>query len=769
MSKKRGRTTKTFDDDDASSPKSKKKKYERKQTKMFVDEVENSEKVSKSEMLNQTLQKQKVKDLRDELTKRGLSKQGRKSDLIERLVVAMVEEDEKNREDAAQRKKLEKEEEEQKRKQEERVEEEEKARREKEEEEEKRRREKEEKTKQVFGDDDEDDDDVQINDESVSTTTTDPKIKRRKRSRWGDNMGDNTSDNTNGTSSTEKETTTKTTTTTTTTTIPKKDIPRNDAQNHDVNFWSALLQDASRLTISDAEEKYERVLKKYPSHAMYWRVYADHCLREGDFDRVASIFRRALPLCRQVELYVLYIQFIKSKPLEGVEEMDEHEKRTKRRDTIEKAYEFSLKRVGQSLYSYPLWNSYFDFLEAEDSASIGSMNEQFVRSSRLIKTRRWYQSAVGSPFRGVEKIWERYVDFEKSTGSGVTNLGKVEPKHKTARHALGKKEGMWNGVSKDALPQPPDGSNKEKQQIVNWIDIINYEKRNPLHRSPSEHREDVRLVYHQCLSVMRYHVKIWHDFVDYERSVCVSETEGNKIASEIYRQAFNTLTDSVILGLALAGIEELRKVSDGDEDADPKAVFEQLWKNAPCALVFVEYQRMERRLSGVKAARLVFRRARKHERCTWQVFASAARLEFHSNNEIDAARNIFELGMKQYSNVADYVLAYADLLNCFNDNNNLRALFERSIPVFMESGERKDAMRIWDRYVRFEAQNCRNGGNVKTVARVMRRWKEAMPEEDGLKTLRASTYKYRFHGLGKEYDSDVDKFYMSHSTVLSFE
>ena len=60
---------------------------------------------------------------------------------------------------------------------------------------------------------------------------------------------------------------------------------------------------------------------------MYWRIYADHCLREGDFDRVASIFRRALPVCRQVDLFVLYVQFVKTRPLEGSEEMDEEVKR----------------------------------------------------------------------------------------------------------------------------------------------------------------------------------------------------------------------------------------------------------------------------------------------------------------------------------------------------------------------------------------------------------------------------------------------------------
>ena len=99
--------------------------------------------------------------------------------------------------------------------------------------------------------------------------------------------------------------------------------------------------------------------------------------------------------------------------------MDEEEKRTKRQETIQKAYEFSLRRVGQSLHAFPLWNDFFDFLEADDDFSIGMMNEQYVRSGRVIKTRKWYQVAIASPFLGVEKIWNRYTQFEKDEGGNV--------------------------------------------------------------------------------------------------------------------------------------------------------------------------------------------------------------------------------------------------------------------------------------------------------------------------------------------------------------
>ena len=124
--------------------------------------------------------------------------------------------------------------------------------------------------------------------------------------------------------------------------------------------------------------------------------------------------------------------------------------------------------------------------------------------------------------------------------------------------------------------------------------------------------------------------------------------------------------------------------------------------------------------------------------------------------------------MKRYSDMMDYVLAYADLLSSMNDNNNLRALFERTIPTLMEQEDRDAAMRVWDRYVRFEAQESKNGGNIKTMERVMRRWREAMPDAEELKSLRASTYRYRFLGLVPN-ENYVDNFFMTHSPSLSFE
>ena len=266
MSKKRGRTRKI--DDDVASPK-RKKKFERKTTKEFVDVS-----VSKLEMLKTTLGKKKVKELREELENRGLDKKGKKAILIERLAEAMVEEEEKRKAEIAKRK----------REQEEAAAAAAAAK-------EKEMLESEEKKLKM---------DEESTKEDTTTTTNDPRTKRRKKSRWG------------GTASAASTTTTTTTATTTTTievTPPpeqaQKTVPKNDNENHDINYWSALLQSASSSSsLAEAAPKYERVVKKYPSTSMYWRIYADHCLREGNFDRVASIFRRALPVCRQVDLFV---------------------------------------------------------------------------------------------------------------------------------------------------------------------------------------------------------------------------------------------------------------------------------------------------------------------------------------------------------------------------------------------------------------------------------------------------------------------------------
>jgi cleavage stimulation factor subunit 3 len=84
-----------------------------------------------------------------------------------------------------------------------------------------------------------------------------------------------------------------------------------------------------------------------------------------------------------------------------------------------------------------------------------------------------------------------------------------------------------------------------------------------------------------------------------------------------------------------------------------------------------------RRTEGAKAARIVFRKARENPRSKFHVFIAAALSEYLCSRDKNVAFKIFELGLKKYSSVPEYVLAYVDYLSHLNEDNNIRVLFER--------------------------------------------------------------------------------------------
>nr|XP_054774359.1 cleavage stimulation factor subunit 3-like [Lytechinus pictus] len=122
-----------------------------------------------------------------------------------------------------------------------------------------------------------------------------------------------------------------------------------------------------------------------------------------------------------------------------------------------------------------------------------------------------------------------------------------------------------------------------------------------------------------------------------------------------------------------------------------------------------------RRAEGIKAARTVFKKAREDPRSKYHVFVAAALMEYYCSKDSQVAFKIFELGLKKYGNVPEYILAYVDYLSHLNEDNNTRVLFERvltsgSLPQ-EQSGE------IWLRFEDFESTS----GDLASIIKVEKR------------------------------------------------
>ena len=97
-----------------------------------------------------------------------------------------------------------------------------------------------------------------------------------------------------------------------------------------------------------------------------------------------------------------------------------------------------------------------------------------------------------------------------------------------------------------------------------------------------------------------------------------------------------------------------------------------------------------------------------------------ALMEWQLNKETTVARNIFEMGMTKYGTDAPFLQEYLKFLMDLNEENNIRALFERAITQIQP----EKAREIWNMYLTFEF----NYGDLATIEKIETRRAAIYPE-----------------------------------------
>ena len=124
-------------------------------------------------------------------------------------------------------------------------------------------------------------------------------------------------------------------------------------------------------------------------------------------------------------------------------------------------------------------------------------------------------------------------------------------------------------------------------------------------------------------------------------------------------------------------LEQAKKLKDCQQ------LYIKLQEDTAKPIVWIQYQRFIRRngdvcgkkglnhdeKSKIDCARKIFTKARKSKdsSCTWHVYVSAANMELYCNKQAKIAQNIFELGLKKFNTVLEFVLEYIKFLIKQND------------------------------------------------------------------------------------------------------
>eukprot|EP00117_Sycon_ciliatum_P001279 scpid51332/ scgid7007/ Cleavage stimulation factor subunit 3; CF-1 77 kDa subunit; Cleavage stimulation factor 77 kDa subunit len=413
------------------------------------------------------------------------------------------------------------------------------------------------------------------------------------------------------------------------------------------------------------------------------------------------------------------------------------------REKMTQAYEFALTKVGQDIGSTQIWVDYIAFLRAGDASG------SFAENQKIASIRRVYQRVCSSPILNIDPLWKEYNVFEQ-------NVNKVLAKKlcderardfKNALRVAKEAEHLFRDVEKGTPSVPPGTLADEQQQLRLWKKIIAWEKTNPCRSdNPATVKRRVMFTYEQCLLVFGHHPDIWYEAAHFLSESArgltdKSDTLGKEWLDEVtvfFERAIGLfMSRNQLVHFAYADFEQSRMHYDKCHE-----IYTRLIKSlgdTDHSLTYVQYMKFARQAEGMKAARLVFKKAREDQQCAHPAFVAAALMEYACSKDKTIAIKIFELGLKRFATELEYVKAYLQFMISLNEDNNTRVLFERLVGGLAEDKSRE----LWDIFRRFES----SVGDLSSLLKVEKRMTEVFSKSIENCEAPLIVDRYRFLGL----------------------
>ncbi|KAK4688663.1 cleavage stimulation factor subunit 3, partial [Tremellales sp. Uapishka_1] len=534
----------------------------------------------------------------------------------------------------------------------------------------------------------------------------------------------------------------------------------------------------TKTEIVDARAWYNAIAVENPTATQPLLALINLELSLSNFPQVEELFAKALKgslggvkAAADVNIWKAYLHYIRRQnPVtEGSPNIEQA------RATVAQAYEFALKECGNDKESGDIWQEYITYLSEATSKNTWETQQQ------QDNLRKVYQRAVCIPLNNVESLWKAYDSFESGLNKLTAKkfLAERSPAYMTARTALRELRSLTDSLPHPVLPAHPSFTDSDRMLVAAWKAYLKWEEGNPLVIEDEELlRARIGYAMRKCLGEMRHYPELWF----YVYAATYKNQSGNADEALAYLKAgVEVCPKSFLLSFAYAEMEEDRKnyavchatfeslisrlapeidelkvqvaadvavakgpeinaLPDGDEMAVTRLQEERENRGkkvadtlgigvdeamAGLSLVWIMYMRFARRAEGIKAARLVFGKARKSPHTTWQCYEASAMMEYHTNKDSAVAIRIFEFGLKLFAENVAYVIKYLRFLLHINDDTNARALFERSalkIPA-------DKARPLWDAWARYEYMY----GDLAAVHKLETRFTEMFPNDSALK------------------------------------
>lgn len=320
-----------------------------------------------------------------------------------------------------------------------------------------------------------------------------------------------------------------------------------ESDQWNADAWIALMNEVQLLPIADAREHYEAFFMQFPTSGRWWKLYAEHELREKQYERVQEIIKKSLMQlrCPNMDLWRFYLDFTKVVKLDvAVDSKDAAAIATARQLMVD-AFELAIERVGGSIDAASIWQMYLNFVQEEQDPQA------------FLNVRKLYHRIIMVPLNGMETIWRDYEKFERAIPNNealAQNFFKVfRPKFDAAKAVLRDRKKLYDQVNLNVLAVPSTNSRADAADMAKWQNILALELSNPERLDALRLKSRMRYTLELFVSVKRHYPEAWYQYAWYE-----NQANDSDAATSVFERAIEAIPDSSYTHFAFADHHELR-------------------------------------------------------------------------------------------------------------------------------------------------------------------------------------------------------------------
>jgi len=480
---------------------------------------------------------------------------------------------------------------------------------------------------------------------------------------------------------------------------------------YNIDSWMRIIHRVDReKKLDDQRYVLTLFLSIFPTAARQWKYYIEVEMMHQHYTEATDLFKSCLGAgnkCYDVELYHLYITLCGK--------INESQSKDFRLKSLKEAFCFVLKCVGQDIASTSLWRKYVNFLKSNSSVLTTKHGIKDIK----LEIRALYHRMIRQPINECDKLWDEYIEWEKSLNAQLAEAyhDKLKHVHETTKQCYLERKRRRRGILLNVDSVPSHSSHAQQrncEQIELWKGLLDFELLNKQGLSASDLVRRMEFTFRQSLMTMSLFPDIWILYIEWTQQHRTAQR-----VEAVFKQCLQRLPNCLLIHFKYLEWMEMHKTHQ-DTDQQYHSLMDDLPDNTLVRIAYLHYLR--RKQSSNAARNFFVNIVLEDPNRFWQLYVATARIEEQLNCDAAAAYKVFNSAFKYFKDRPQFVICFVDFLMqqttgklAENAKVELRHIFSDILPQL--DSQQEHTRRIWTRFIEFEGRGAITASDVAVLHR----------------------------------------------------